>query len=372
MAVPFLDLVRVQAAYQSELESALLAVARSGRYILGHEVAAFEREFAAACQSPYAVGVSSGTDALLLALSALGVGPGDKVLTTPFTFFATAGAVLRLGARPVFADIEEDGFGLDVEKALGALDRTVKAVLPVHLFGGMVKLEALLAPCEELGVPIVEDAAQAVGARDEKGRVAGTLGAAGCFSFFPSKNLGALGDGGAVLCRDAELAERLTRLRVHGSPEKNLHTELGGNHRLDALQAAALRVKLHHLARDEEARRNNARTYAELFRAMNLDGGPLRLPAEGPGRHVFNQYVLRAEKRDALFAHLRGHGIGCEIYYPHPLHLQPLLADSGFNQGAFPCAERAAQDVLALPIFPGLTERELCEVVEVVSAFYQG
>jgi dTDP-4-amino-4,6-dideoxygalactose transaminase len=362
--VPLLDLKAQYASIRDEVRAAIDRVCDSQQFILGPEVEALEREVAAFCGVGHAVGVSSGTDALLVALMALGVGAGDEVITPAYSFFATAGAVARLGARPVFVDIEPGTFNLDAAQVKGKVTARTKAVLPVHLFGRCAEMDPLLG----LGVPVVEDAAQAIGARDGKGRRAGATGRVGCFSFFPTKNLGGFGDGGMVVTDDGELAERLRVLRVHGSKPKYYHRVVGGNFRLDALQAAVLRVKLKHLPRWSEGRRANAERYRRLFAEEGLTTD-VRLPGDVPG-HIYNQFVVRARQRDRLRAHLEKEGIGTEVYYPVPLHLQECFAPLGHRKGDFPQSEAAAADSLALPIYPELAESQQRHVVSAVGAFF--
>lgn len=372
MNVALLDLSRQYAEIGPEIEAALLAAARHGRYILGPEVSELERALARDIGVAEAVGVSSGSDALLLALMALGVGPGDEVLTTPYSFFATAGAIARLGAKPVFADIDPESYNLDAAKAIAALGPRTKAVLPVHLYGQMAEIEPLLAEAKRRGVPVVEDAAQAISSRDAKGRLAGSVGLMGCFSFYPSKNLGAMGDGGLISTDDVELAERLRVLRNHGAKPKYMHALIGGNFRLDTLQAAVLLAKRPHLAAWDEARRVNAARYRALFAETPLlKEGLVSLPVEGPGYHVYNQFVIRAKARDALAAHLKANGIGFEIYYPRALHEQTCFAGLGYAKGDFPVSEAAAAETLALPIFPELRADEQAEVVRHIAAFHK-
>ena len=357
MRVPTLDLRAQHARIRGEIEAALARVFESQRFILGPEVAAFERELATYCGAGHAVGLSSGTDALLAALMALGVGPGDDVVTSPYSFFATAGAIWRLGARPVFADIDPATFNLDPEATRRALTPRTRAVIVVHLFGQCAELP-------ELGdIPIVEDAAQAIGARLGDRR-AGALGRIGCFSFFPSKNLGGAGDGGAVTTDDPALAERVRALRSHGAIVKYHHELVGGNFRLDELQAAVLRVKLRHLDRWIEERRAHAAAYrADLGRLRGVTP-----PAERHF-HTYNQLVVRAARRDALAEHLRRREIETAIYYPRPLHLQPCFAGLDLPAGRFPVAEAASRETLALPIFPELTVEARQAVCAAVAAF---
>lgn len=367
MTVPFMDLGRVPAGQDRAVREAVLRVLDHRHYILGREVEAFEAAMAARLGGVPVVGVSSGTDALLLALMALGVGPGDRVVTTPFSFFATAGVVVRLRARPVFVDIEPRAFGLDVRR-LADLDRTgVKAAIPVHLFGDTIDLDPVLAWAGD-DVAVVEDAAQAIGGTDARGRVAGTVGAMGAFSFFPTKNLGSIGDAGMLVTRDAALAERLRRLRGHGQTARYLHAEVGGNFRLDAIQAAALAATLPFLDAATAARRRHAAGYLERFAAAGLLDGRI-VPPEIHARHTVHQFVIRVPggRRDAVLAALRERGVGAAVYYPVPFHLQPCFRDLGYREGGFPEAERASREVLALPVFPGLTGAELDEVVSALA-----
>jgi dTDP-4-amino-4,6-dideoxygalactose transaminase len=363
--IPLLDLNAQHAAISGELRAAFERVLSSGQFILGPELEQFEREVGSYLGAPHALGISSGTDALLLALMALDVGPGDEVIAPTFSFFATAGAIARLGAKPVFVDIEPHTFNLDVAHVEAKLSPRTKAIIPVDLFGQTCDLERLLPLAEAHGVPIIEDAAQALGASSREHR-AGVDTMFGCYSFFPSKNLGALGDGGLLTVRDSQLAQRARVLRAHGAEPKYYHSLVGGNFRLDALQAAFLRVKLPHLARWTAARRENARLYDRLFAEANLDPGLLQTPARVFEGHVYNQYVIRTPRRDELQKALRAQGIGCEIYYPVPLHLQACFAYLGEKPGSFPVAERAAREVLALPIFAELGEARIERVVRAV------
>ncbi len=356
MKVALLDLARQNQPMREAMLAAMARVMDSGQFILGPEVEGFERELAAMLEVRRAVGLSSGSDALLAALMALEVGPGDEVVTTPFSFFASVGCIARLGARPVFADIDPESCNLDAGAAAAACGAATKAIIAVHLFG-----RPALLP--QTTVPVVEDAAQSIGACKLGGRAA-------CLSFFPSKNLGGMGDGGALITDDEALAEQVASLRVHGSKPKYVHHALGGNFRLDALQAALLRVKLPRLAAFTQARRRNAERYRRLFAATAGIPAELLLPADTPG-HIYNQFVIRAPKRDALRAHLSGAGIGSEVYYPLALHLQPCLAGLGYRPGAFPHAERATREVLALPIYGELAESEQACVVETIAAFYR-
>lgn len=368
MSVPLLDLRRQYAALAPELEAALLEAARSTNYIGGPRVEEFEQAVASYVGAKHAVGVSSGTDALLLALMALGVGPGDEVATTPFTFFATAGAVARLGARPVFVDIDPRNFNLDPSKLAAALTPRTRAIIPVHLFGQCADMNGILAAAG--GVPVLEDAAQAIGAEDARARRAGCIGKAGTFSFFPSKNLGAMGDAGMIVTGDDDLAARMRLLRNHGASPKYFHAAVGGNFRLDPLQAAVLQVKLPHLDAWTAARQEHAAWYDRAFAERGLTPEPVTPPPVGPGWHIFNQYVIRAQRRDELMAHFKTRSIGCEVYYPLPLHLQQCFRELGYVEEDFPESERAAREALALPIFPELRREEQEEVVAAVAEFY--
>jgi dTDP-4-amino-4,6-dideoxygalactose transaminase len=369
--VPLLDLVAQHRTIAAEVEAAVLEVLRDQRCILGERGAAFERAIAGYLGVEHAIGVASGSDALLLALMTLDVGAGDEVLTTPFSFFATAASVVRLGATPVFADVGPDDLNLDPRAAEAAVTRQTRVLLPVHLYGQCADVAALEALARQHRLPIVEDAAQAIGASRAEVR-AGAWGDVACFSFYPTKNLGAAGDAGLVTTADDRLAERLRRLRAHGATERYLHLEVGINSRLDEVQAAVLAVKLKYVDGWCDARARHARRYDALFRDARLEG-PVRLPVVHPGaRHVFHQYVVRADRRDELRAHLRARGIGCEVYYPVPLHLQPCFDFLGYRRGDFPEAERAANEVLALPIYPELTPEQQERVVETIAEFYSG
>ncbi len=356
MKVPLLDVKAQNAPLRAPLLEAMARVMDSGGFILGPEVEAFEKELAAATGTKSAIGVSSGTDALLVGMMALGVGAGHEVVTTPFTFYATVGCIARLGARPVFADIEPETFNLNPQAAAAAITSKTRAVIPVHLYGRPATLP-------KTSVPIIEDAAQAIGACK-------LGGAMSCLSFFPSKNLGGFGDGGAVLCDDAALADKVSLLRVHGGRPKYIHHVVGGNFRIDALQAAILRIKLQHLPRWTEGRRRNAERYRKLFAATPGIPAEVRLPGHTP-EHIYNQFVIRVPRRDALREHLAKQDIGCEIYYPLPLHMQPCFADLGYREGAFPHAEKAAREVLALPIYAELSEEQQAFVVSQIAAFYK-
>jgi len=368
MKIPLLDLTAQYKSIRWEVRTAIDRVCESQVFILGPEVSAFEHEIASFCGTEHAIGVSSGTDALLVALMAAGVGAGDEVITSPFTFFATAGVIARLGARPVFVDIEPESFNLDPDQIDSQLTSRTKAILPVHLFGRCAAMEPLMDVAKKHGLVVIEDAAQSIGAKDHHGHGAGTIGDMGCFSFFPSKNLGAFGDGGMVVTSDPKLAETLRVLRVHGGKPKYYHKQIGGNFRLDALQAAVLRVKLRYLPLWTAGRRQNANRYRQLLAHAGLSRH-IVVPADVPG-HIYNQFVIRCGERDALQAFLRDQNIETEIYYPVPLHRQECFAALGYREGQFPRAEVAASEVLALPIYPELSEEQQCYVVDQLCQFY--
>jgi dTDP-4-amino-4,6-dideoxygalactose transaminase len=371
MQVPLLDLKQQHASLREELRAALERVLDSQQFILGEDVRRLEEELAAYTGAAHSVGCGSGSDALLLALLALDAGPGAEVVTTPFTFFATAGAIVRAGARPVFADIDPVTYNIDPALMEGAINDRTRALLPVHLYGQCAEMKEVMRVAEGRGLPVIEDAAQAIGAWDEAGR-AGALGAIGCFSFYPTKNLGAAGEAGLVTTNDSHLAERLRRLRAHGGATEYYHDEVGFNSRLDTLQAAVLRVKLPHLDAWSDARRERADTYTRLIVEAGLEG-LVTPPHVRPGaRHIFHQYVIRVAdaRRDALVEHLRASGVGTKIYYPVPLHLQPCFAGLGYREGDFPESERAARETLALPVFPELTRGQQEYVVETLRRFF--
>jgi dTDP-4-amino-4,6-dideoxygalactose transaminase len=354
--VPLFDMAAELNPIRSEIDAAIARVLDSGALIHGPDVAAFERELASVVGTNHAIGVSSGTDALLAILMALDIGPGDEVITTPLTFFATAGSAARLGARVVFADIDDNRLTLDPSAVTARITARTKAVIPVHLYGLPAAIPTV--PC-----PVIEDAAQSIGG-------ARLRGLAAAYSFFPTKNLGAIGDAGAVVTNDADLADRVTLLRTQGARPKYHHLAVGGNLRLDTLQAAVLRAKLHHLEAWNAARRGHAARYRQLLASAKLPAD-VRLPADDPD-HVFHQFVIRVPRRDALRAHLAASNIGTEIYYPEPLHLQPAFADLGYRVGSMPNAERACHEVLALPIRPGLSIDDQALVVERIAAFFAG
>jgi dTDP-4-amino-4,6-dideoxygalactose transaminase len=367
--VPLLDLKAQYATIRSEVNEAIERVVESQHFILGPEVEALEQEVAAFCKAPFAVGVSSGTDALLAALMAIGTGPGDEVITTTYSFFATAGVIARLGARPVFADIDLNTYNLAPSAIARKITSRTKAIMPVHLFGQCAPMDPILEAAKAAGIYVIEDAAQAIGARDEQERQAGTIGDIGCFSFFPSKNLGAFGDGGMVVTNDPDLAETLRVIRVHGGKPKYHHKLVGGNFRLDALQAAVLRVKLKHLTTWTQMRRENADRYRSFFDQMRLSNC-VSLPNDSAG-HIYNQFVVRLPERDRLRSFLRERGVETEVYYPIPLHLQECFAELAHRTGDFSYAETAARDSLALPIYPELGAEQQRYVVQQIAEFYQ-
>jgi dTDP-4-amino-4,6-dideoxygalactose transaminase len=392
MQVPLLDLTAQYTAIQAEIRQAIDAVLESQRFVLGSNVNAFESEVARFCRVPHAVGVASGSDALLLALMAIGVGHGDEVITTPFTFFATAAAVVRLGGIPVFVDIDPTTFNLAVAQVKARITSRTKAIIPVHLYGQCADMAPLLALAREHDLTVIEDAAQAIGAEYPLPRAgvnggdtagtwlrAGAMGELGCLSFYPSKALGAYGDAGMVLARDPTLAERLCALRAHGEVGKYRHDLLGVNSRLDEIQAAILRVKLSHLEDWIAARQARAARYDKLFQEVRLAGKPgawddrwrVIVPVVAPPcTHIFYVYALRVRQRDRLRAYLSEHGVGTDVYYPMPLHLQPCFASLGYRKGDFPAAERAAEESLALPMYPELSEAQQVYIVTQIADFY--
>jgi dTDP-4-amino-4,6-dideoxygalactose transaminase len=386
--VPLLDLKPQYRALKPELDAALLRVAESQYFILGPEVKALEAAAAAYSGCKFGIGISSGTDALLIALMALEIGTGDEVITTPYTFFATAGTIARVGAKPVFVDIDPDTFNISpaaIEKFIGTQCETrngvlinratgarVRSIMPVHLYGQMADMTRILAIAQRHRLSVIEDAAQAIGAEDDKGRRACSIGDIGCLSFFPTKNLGAFGDAGACVTNDATLAAKLMKLRVHGMEPKYYHELIGGNFRLDELQAAVLNVKLPHLDSWSEARQRNATYYDAAFARAGL-GAKLMVPPKAPSgsRHIYNQYCIRVERRDELRAWLTRHEVGAEIYYPLPLHMQQCFAYLGHKPQDFPESLRASQETLALPIYPELTESQLQYVVDTIAGLFR-
>jgi len=369
-SVPLLDLQIQHKQIRDQVLKEIVRVVDSQKFILGEDVKKLEQEIATYCQCKFAVGCASGSDALVLALMALNIGPGDEVLTTPYSFFATAGAISRVGATPVFADVEEATFNIDVARMMETLAAHpgIRAILPVHLFGGCADMDAIMAMAQERGIPVIEDAAQSIGS-EYKGRRAGSIGQTGCFSFFPSKNLGGYGDGGIVTTNDPALADRLTALRTHGSRKKYFHELIGFNSRLDALQAAVLRVKLPFLDRWSEGRQRNADLYRAQFAQLSVPITPM-VPASYQTRHIYNQFVITTDRRDGLQAYLKDRGIGSEVYYPMPLHLQPCYAFLGHKPGDFPVSERLAAESLALPIHSDLAREDVEYVCQTIKGFF--
>ncbi len=368
--VPLLDLHAQYAALRDDLLEAVTRVCDSQRFIMGPEVDALETALAAELQIEHAIGVSSGTDAVLVALMALDVQPGDEVITSTYSFFATAGCIARLGAKPVLVDIDPETFNIDPAQVAGAITAHTRAIVPVHLYGQSSDMAMLLSAASHKRIPIIEDAAQAIGTRYQD-RPVGGIGRLGCFSFFPSKNLGAFGEGGLVTAKDTRLADRVRMLRNHGMAPKYHHRVIGGNFRLDALQAAVLRVKLPHLAAWTAGRRRNAARYRQLFADAGLVDR-VTLPVErSDGFHIYNQFVIRVAQRDELMKHLAARGVGTEIYYPVPFHLQECFAYLGYRRGRFPNAEAAASTSLALPIYAELTEEQQAYVVTSIARFFK-
>lgn len=377
MKVPFLDLVPQFSSIEEEIKSALNEVFKTQQFILGPQVEALEQTIAQYCQARYAIGVASGSDALLLSLMALGIGPGDEVLLPPFTFFATAGVVSRLGAAPVFVDIDPQTYNIDPYKIEAKITSKTKAIIPVHLYGQCADMDPLLQIAKAKQFFVIEDAAQALGAeywpplRSDAQR-AGQIGDLGCFSFFPTKNLGAFGDAGMVVTNNPTWAEKIRILRVHGSQPKYFHKWIGINSRLDAIQAAILFAKFGHLERWTEARQKNAERYRSLLKDLSLSLPGFRLPTiQYKNRHIFHQYVIAVPKRNELRQFLTKEGIGTEIYYPVPLHLQECYSSLDYHPGDFPSSEKAAEETLALPIYPELTEDQQVYVVERINGFYK-
>ena len=366
MQVPLLDLKAQYATIKSEVDAAIAEVMESQHFILGPKVEQCEKAIARYSNCAHAIGVSSGSDALLACLMAENIGEGDEVITTPYTFFATVGAIARVGATTVLVDIDPVTYNLDVTQLESKVTPRTRAIIPVHLYGQMAEMDAIMAVAEKHNLVVIEDAAQAIGA-EYKGKRAGSIGHYGCFSFFPSKNLGAAGDGGMIATNDAQRAEKLRCIRAHGSKPKYYHRIVGGNFRLDALQAAIVSAKLPHLDNWTSARQRNARLYDRLFDEAGLS---IVLPAVTTDRHIFNQYVIRVTDRNELQAFLQKKGIGTEVYYPVPMHLQECFASLGYLAGSFPESEGAAKETLALPIHPELTEEQARYVVESVREFF--
>ncbi len=381
ISVPLLDLKPQYLALKPELDAAVAEVITSQYFILGLTVEKFEQNSADYCNTKHAIGVSSGTDALIVALMAMGIGEGDEVITTPYTFFGTVGSIIRLGATPVFVDIEPDTFNIDVSQVEAVLTDKTRAIIPVHLFGQMADMRAINRLARDHDLLVIEDAAQAIGSK-QHGHPACSFGHMGCLSFFPTKNLGGFGDGGMVVTDDPEYASICRQLRNHGMEPKYFHPRVGGNFRLDALQAAVLDVKLPHLNDWHEQRRANAALYhklsweagisrsIELLDSCDLNNGII-LPTEKNGNyHIYNQFVIYSDQRDALLKHLQANNVGCEIYYPLALHEQECFRLLGYFKGDFPNAERAASMSLALPIFPDLSDTQIARAVEVIAEFF--
>ncbi len=370
-SVPLLDLKAQYKTIAAEIEPAVKEVIESQYFIMGPKVKQFEEHIAGYCHTPYAVGVSSGTDALLLALMALDIGPGDEVITSTYSFFATAGCIARLNATPVLVDIDPVTYNIDPAKIEKAVTDKTKAIIPVHLYGQMADMDPIMKIAEQHGLYVIEDSAQAIGSEYRDGRRSGSIGHMGCFSFFPSKNLGGFGDGGLVTTNDAALHEKLVYLRNHGAHPKYYHKMIGGNFRLDALQAAVLDVKLKHLDSWTAGRQENAAYYDRGFEKRGLLSH-LTLPvALNDYRHIYNQYIIRTEKRDALLAWLKEKNVGCEIYYPVTFNNQECFRYLGYKNGAFPEAETAADETLAIPIYPELTDEQKDYVMDMIGMFYR-
>lgn len=368
MKVPLLDLEAQYAPIKGQVEKAIAEVMASHHYILGPKVQECEQAIARYSNCAHGIGMSSGTDAILVCLMAENIGPGDEVITTPYTFFATAGCVARLGAKPVFVDIDPATYNINTAQIAAKVTNKTKAIMPVHLYGQMADMDPIMRVAEEHRLVVIEDAAQAIGS-EYKGRRAGSIGHYGCFSFFPSKNLGAAGDAGMVVTRDKERAERVAILRAHGSKPKYYHRVIGGNFRLDALQAAVVSAKLPHLDGWTAARQKNAERYNVLFAESGLKT-QAGLPKRTKDRHIYNQYVIRVSERDALKTFLQEKGVATEIYYPVPMHLQECFAYLGHKPGEFPESESAAKETLALPIYPELSDAQAQYVVNGVKEFF--
>jgi len=365
MNIPLLDLKAQYATIKDEISKAIGEVLESQEFILGPKVDECEKAIAAYSQCSYGIGVSSGSDALLACLMAENIGPGDEVITTPYTFFATVGAISRIGATPVFIDIDPATYNIDATQIAAKITKKTRAIIPVHLFGQMADMDTIMNLAEKHCLVVIEDAAQAIGA-EYKARRAGSIGQYGCFSFFPSKNLGAVGDAGMIVTNDAPRAEKLKVLRGHGAKPKYYHRVVGGNFRLDAVHAAVVSAKLPHLDSWTAGRQRNAKRYDQLFRKAGLSIG---LPAVTTDRHIFNQYVIRSTSRDELQGFLKAKGVGSEVYYPVPMHLQGCFAYLGVKAGAFPESERAAKESLAIPVYPELNDAQAQYVVDCISGF---
>lgn len=370
MKVPLLDLKAQYKSIKSTIDNAVAEVFASQYFINGSQVRECEAAIAEYCRSPFATGVSSGTDALLISLMVEGIGNGDEVITTDYSFFATAGCIARTGAKPVLVDIDPATCNIDPDQIEARITSRTRAILPVHLYGQLAEMETIMNIAEKYGLVVIEDAAQSIGA-ENNGRSAGSIGHYGCFSFFPSKNLGCAGDGGMVITNDAERDEKLKIFRNHGSKPKYYHRFIGGNFRLDTLNAAVVLAKLPHLDSWSAARQANAAKYRQLFKDLDLIGnGVIALPQDVTDRHIYNQFVIRAERRDDLLSHMKSNDIGCEVYYPVPFHMQECFAYLGHRKGDFPNSEVAAGETVAIPIYPELTDVMMEYVVETIRGFY--
>lgn len=369
-SVPLLDLKAQYNSIRSEIEPVIKEVIESQYFILGPKVVELEQDVANYSNTKHAIGVSSGTDALLIALMAIDVKPGDEIITTPYSFFATAGVIARLDAKPVFVDIEEDTYNIDPAKIESAITDKTRAIIPVHLYGQMADMDPIMEIAKKHNLYVIEDAAQAIGSEYKDGKRAGSIGDIGCFSFFPSKNLGGFGDAGMVVTNDDKLAEKLVQLRVHGSHPKYYHKMVGGNFRIDAMQSAVLSVKLKHLDNWTEGRQENAQDYITLIGESGLSDKISTPVIKNNYRHIFNQFILRVPQRDDLILHLRSKNIGCEIYYPVALHNQECFAYLNYGDGDFPVSEQAAKDTIAIPIYPELTVAQKKYVVDSIKEFY--
>ena len=365
MNIPLLDLKAQFATIKDDVNRAIQEVLESQHFILGPKVDECEKAIAAYSQCSHGIGVSSGSDALLACLMAENIGPGDEVITTPYTFFATVGAISRLGATPVFVDIDPATYNMDVTQIAAKISKKTRVIMPVHLYGQMADMDPVMDLAEKHKLVVIEDAAQAIGA-EYKGRRAGSIGHYGCFSFFPSKNLGAIGDAGMIVTNDAQRAEKLKVLRGHGAKPKYYHRIVGGNFRLDAIHAAVVSAKLPYLDSWTAGRQRNAKRYDQLFRQAKL---PITLPVVTTARHIFNQYVIRSTSRDQLQNFLKSKGVGSEVYYPVPMHLQECFAYLGVNEGQFPESERAAKESLAIPVYPELNDAQASYVIETIAEF---
>ena len=367
--IPMLDLKAQYVSLKAELDAAVMRVIESTQFINGPDVEAMEQEVAQYCRANHCIGVSSGSDALLVCLMALDIGEGDEVITTPYTFFATAGAIVRMGAKPVFVDIDPVTFNIDARAISSKITPRTKAIMPVHLFGQCAEMDTILDIAKRHNLAVIEDAAQAIGS-EYKGRRAGSMGTVGCYSFFPSKNLGCFGDGGAVVTQDRALADKIRLLRGHGSHPKYYHKVVGGNFRLDSIHAAVLRVKLKHLDSWSQARQQGAAYYTNALAKYSL-GRLVEAPRVMQSRHIFNQYVVRCDDREGVREHLKKDKITTEVYYPQPMHLQECFANLGHKKGEYPESERAAVTTLALPMYPELPNTQRERVVRSIAAFYE-